>query len=348
MFARTLLLRTASKALPPRATRPTPPPRARAASTRAFHNAMSSKQLIDATAAFVGAWGAGPGSEAKLRELLSPGVLFEPDGVVFRQELKGADSVVAAMQRQHGRLAHRRYDAVAVASNPEERTAFAAVAWEYSDNNGEQGQPSRGMSLKQLVFDDEGRICATRVVRQMTQEEKKDLLSDPSACHAADLWAEVLPRLEGGGSSAPAGGDEAAQHDKMMNALKTWDGAWGSDGCDASGLQAVCSPNLRVLDGYGLHGSGTSYGLKEAQEMVSSLRKKSESATSIVHLAVNPAARVGFSRWEANAAGKGDPGLGADALVKLGGLDLALFDQEGRIELLVQFTMKQYPQLAIQ
>jgi hypothetical protein len=197
---------------------------------------MSSKQLIDATAAFVGAWGAGPGSEAKLRELLSPGVLFEPDGVVFRQELKGApehhchmqpphppphvtralalsahvrdsawspcsrvrrlkqaaagaidgarqagswakrarrslqqhpgfsttrqprclprphlrpahtrcegaDSVVAAMQRQHGRLAHRRYDAVAVASNPEERTAFAAVAWEYSDNNGEQGQP---------------------------------------------------------------------------------------------------------------------------------------------------------------------------------------------------------------
>jgi hypothetical protein len=58
--------------------------------------------------------------------------------------------------------------------------------------------------------------------------------------------------------------------------------------------------------------------------------------------------QVGFSRWEANAAGKGDPGLGADALVKLGGLDLALFDQEGRIELLVQFTMKQYPQLAIQ
>lgn len=35
----------------------------------------------------------------------------------------------------------------------------------------------------------------------------------------------------------------------------------------------------------------------------------------------------------------------ADQQQKLGGFDMALFDEEGRIDTLVQFTMRNYPQL---
>ena len=51
---------------------------------------------------------------------------------------------------------------------------------------------------------------------------------------------------------------------------------------------------------------------------------------------------MGFSRWEGKAVERSD----ADRQVQLGGLDMALFDGEGRIQALAQFTMRAYPQLA--
>jgi hypothetical protein len=50
---------------------------------------------------------------------------------------------------------------------------------------------------------------------------------------------------------------------------------------------------------------------------------------------------VGFSRWEGKAVRVAD----ADDQARLGGFDLALFDGDGAIEALVQFTMRPYPQL---
>lgn len=52
--------------------------------------------------------------------------------------------------------------------------------------------------------------------------------------------------------------------------------------------------------------------------------------------------QIAFNRWEAKAVAQAD----ADKQSKLGGLDLALFDAGGRIQLLAQFTMRPYPQLA--
>lgn len=52
---------------------------------------------------------------------------------------------------------------------------------------------------------------------------------------------------------------------------------------------------------------------------------------------------MGFSRWEGKGVSKTD----ANQQTRLGGLDLCLFDSRGRLEMLVQFTMKNYPQLAV-
>ncbi|KAI8463938.1 MAG: hypothetical protein J3K34DRAFT_442184 [Monoraphidium minutum] len=347
-----LLTRLLQRAAPQAASRCAPRPagparrtrRPRAAASYAYLRNMEPQRLTDAAHAFVAAWAEGPGSgEARLRGLLAPGAQFKPDGVVFRHELEGADAIVAALRREHARLEHKRYEVVATAVDPEDRAAFVAVAWEYAPKEG-GGQASRGLSLKQFLFDDEGRVRSTRVARQMTEGEKQALLSDPSACHAADLWRDVLPALQARASNAPAGGPTTEEQElaaRMLNALRVWDGAWGSDGADSAVLPSVCSPDLRVLDGYGLHGSGDAYGLAKAQEIISSLKGSSSSATALLHAAVNPATRVGFSRWEGKVVERSD----ADKQVHLGGLDLALFDTEGRIEALAQFTMRPYPQL---
>lgn len=36
----------------------------------------------------------------------------------------------------------------------------------------------------------------------------------------------------------------------MVTALNVWDQSWASEGPDAAALARVCSPDLRVLDGY--------------------------------------------------------------------------------------------------
>jgi hypothetical protein len=52
---------------------------------------MEPAALKAAALKFVGAWGrGGPGAEAELRACLAPGVVFRPDGVLWRHEVKGA------------------------------------------------------------------------------------------------------------------------------------------------------------------------------------------------------------------------------------------------------------------
>ncbi|GBF97077.1 hypothetical protein Rsub_09550 [Raphidocelis subcapitata] len=283
---------------------------------------MDAAALNEAAARYVGAWARG--DEGAVRGMLAGDVVFRGDGVVWLDDLKGPEAVIASLRRDHAAEPPSRYEVVAAAADPSERAAFTAVAWE----RGAGGGAGAGLTLKELLFDEAGRV---RVA----------LLSDPSSCRPADLFAELLPRLQPASRARaqPADGELAAA---MRRALGVWDAAWGSDGPGAERLREVCAENFRVLDGYGLHGSGPSYGLDAAVEMVSDLRRGSYSATTQLHCAVDPATRVGFSRWEGKGVSKTD----ADSQTRLGGFDMCLFDSRGRLETLVQFTMKNYPQLA--
>jgi len=44
--------------------------------------------------------------------------------------------------------------------------------------------------------------------------------------------------------------EESKLVNKMVSALTVWDESWGSDGPESGALAAVCSPGMRVLDGY--------------------------------------------------------------------------------------------------
>jgi hypothetical protein len=89
------------------------------------------------------------------------------------------------------------------------------------------------------------RSKAARHDRPPPPSDTQALLSDPTSCHPADLFAEVLPRLQPEARARAPPEAEGQLAASMRAALGVWDAAWGSDGPAAERLREarrLCEP----------------------------------------------------------------------------------------------------------
>jgi hypothetical protein len=325
---------------------------------------LSSKQeqLCGRARQFVETWGAvkSKGIDAvkkELKDMVADDCVFKADGVLYTSDLKGIDHIMEALEREHGKYEHTTYYPVAVAANEDTNTAFVGVAWEYKNTGSLSGasQPtgntSRGFSIKQLTFDQQGqKLKVSRVNRQMTAEEQQMMLRPGVRCQPADVFGDVLPKLGwGAAEEAKKDTDDAVSSDyahTMSNNLMTWVHCWNSD-ADLDQLDRVLDPAMLAYDAYGLHHAAdkadreghsiSMMGKEDARAAIAGLHKKFTDRNKLVNFAVNPDMRVAFDYWHGEAQGRD-----SDVKFTVEGVDMILFNKQGQINTMVQFDMQDY------
>lgn len=320
---------------------------------RALHVAafMTSKaELASAAERFVTTWGSAKDPEAaqqKVRPLLSDKVVFKADGVLYHKDLEGVDAVLEALKREHATNEHVTYQPVAIAANEEGRKAYVALSWHFKNIGPVNGQPetgnvSSGFSLKELTFGQDGRLEVSRVCRQMTAEEKQARLKDASAAKPADVLGVVLPKLAKMAAEAPC-----AEADKrranMERTLQQWVGSWDNGG-DLSVLDTILADDVALYDCYGLHAKKgdlpqrpSLQGRDAVKEMVGGVHEHVDNKQELQGWAVHEKELVGFEHWQSHAKDKK-----SGKAFEMAGIDMLLFNPEGRITDVVQFTMQEY------
>jgi hypothetical protein len=320
-------------------------PTARAPGRGALHVAafMTDRtQLASNAERYVNAWASATTKEAaeqKLKPLLSENVIFKADGVLYQKDLDGVSSVVEACEASHATNEHLKYQPVAIAANEQTKQAYVALVYEFKNKS--SGSTSSGFSLKELSFDEDGKLEVSRVCRQLTSEERQARFKDPDAATPADVIGAVLPKMQKKADEAPVGKD--AVRGRMEHTIQQWVSCWTSDS-DLSLLDTLLAPDVALYDAYGLHNSTSDspqrpsiQGRDAVKNMVGGVHDKFANKNDLQGWAVDEHALVGFEHWQSHAKAKG-----SDKAFEMGGIDMLLFSPEGHVTDLVQFTMEGY------
>lgn len=282
-----------------------------------------------------------PDASKEVKDLVAgQDMLFQADGVILnKDQKKNVDDVLLGMRRQHTTYRHlMTATPVAEAVNEGTHSVFRAGHFAMQNIGEYEGNPatnsvSTGFYIEKLVFDHATeRIVSSLVTRQMTEEERRHLLHEPSACRPAEIDLTSLKDLT-------VSADDSKQ---MSEAIRTWVEAWNS-GSNLDALDGVMDPHVKYLDCYGLSSSGVGMaweGLKEAKSAVASAQKKYDNTNTLVASAVCDNRKVGFQHWKSDAKDKNS----GDKL-PLEGMGLIIFNDDLKIQDVYEFTMTKYDNL---
>lgn len=306
---------------------------------------LTHAQLLDVAHKFVGHWfsgiSGGP-SEAvltQLNNLLVPDVIVEADGVRRLERAQGISEVLAELERSHLEYPRSEHRPLLFAASEEGQRSYALVEGRYQDVGALPGHPAtfRVTTVYHIFVLEAGRgaaaaagapggsaaaggersgPCVTRLwlLRQLTEEDKDELLHDPVHCYAAPFPKELLTLAGSEDRDRSAG--------KLQRTMRRWWESWSSH-------------NLAPFDG-AANGGGANGASIDPQSAASAASSPGElkvpqgpfgSGASVASASFDGAGRAG-SRAAAAARRAADAAVEAAAM-RLMDPDFRLFDAYG-------------------
>ncbi|KAF6266063.1 hypothetical protein COO60DRAFT_1456763 [Scenedesmus sp. NREL 46B-D3] len=190
----------------------------------ANHQPFTQQQLLDLGAKFVGSWFAGIAKgpqavEESLSGILDSNVLLVADRVRQLQDQAGLTEVLAELERAHLEYHRSEHRPMLYAASEQSQCVYALVEGRYQDVGALPGHPatfrvSKVHHILALQVGTAGRVQRLWLRRQMTEEDKDELLHDPLACYASPFPRDGLRLADANGGvmlkqQPPEGGYQA-------------------------------------------------------------------------------------------------------------------------------------------
>ncbi|WIA16049.1 hypothetical protein OEZ85_012778 [Tetradesmus obliquus] len=163
--------------------------------------------------------------EESLSSILDSNVLLVADRVRQLQDQQGLSEVLAELERAHLEYHRSEHRPMLYAASEASQRVYCLVEGRYQDVGALPGHPatfriSKVHHILALQMGPSGSVARLWLRRQMTEEDKDELLHEPLACYASPFPRDSL-RLADAITHEAAGG-------QMINAIKFWWQAWSS------------------------------------------------------------------------------------------------------------------------
>lgn len=314
---------------------------------------FTKQQLLDVAATFVKLWFAGIAKgpqavEQELAAILSSDVLIKADRVKHFRDTQGLHEVLGELERAHLEYHRSEHRPMLYAASAETQRAYALVEGTYQDVGALPGHPatfriSKVHHILSMEVQD-GQIAVLWLYRQLTEEDKDELLHEPLACYPAPFPRESLTLVDAA--------QHASQASRMMEiAQALWQGlasdsnppshspssaSAGAATSSSSGSQGgvsrmarsrrgnggggaevaqLLAPDFKMWDAYGLwpamRAQGRRYLSKDAAvRYMQSLSYSYTIQLTVLDVAVAEGSLACFSHWQARLkprwAGQGE------------------------------------------
>ncbi|KAL4543311.1 hypothetical protein Ndes2437B_g01154 [Nannochloris sp. 'desiccata'] len=131
----------------------------------------------------------------ELQKLLAPDCTLHADGVLFENDLKGADAILDIHKRYFSTFDFN-HEPIACAANPETRSGFAF--WQDHNVRRKEGDQGAGTSIagmwKAVFNQDCSAIQDIYFLRQLHQEEAEHKLKDPKSIAKGGVDSSRYPK----------------------------------------------------------------------------------------------------------------------------------------------------------
>lgn len=204
----------------------------------------SAADLLAALGRWDAAWAARDADA--LAALLAPDATLHADGVLFRDDLRGAEAVAAVHRRYFGRYEFCHV-CVATAANPDTRAAFGFFVDRDSrraGGEGAQGGADVAGAWKLRFNADASAVTDIFFLRQLNPEEAAHKMADPDKWAPVGLDIEEQRRIAG----AATAGEDPSKAAAARSAAEAFSHLWASREAAAYGAKAVLAEGLRVVD----------------------------------------------------------------------------------------------------
>ncbi|KAG7673043.1 hypothetical protein Ndes2437A_g01164 [Nannochloris sp. 'desiccata'] len=260
----------------------------------------------------------------ELQKLLAPDCTLHADGVLFENDLKGADAILDIHKRYFSTFDFN-HEPIACAANPETRSGFAF--WQDHNVRRKEGDQGAGTSIagmwKAVFNQDCSAIQDIYFLRQLHQEEAEHKLKDPKSIAKGGVDSSRYPKAP---ATMTATESEAQKHKEEQKAARyaaeQYSKIWQTG--DTSIAEKIMDENVKSTDL--MHG-GELQGRQSWCDMIKKVFENWKPTTSSYDVGVSLDGRVALVHWISEGA-ESHQGAEPDQNIKMFGLNMLQINPE--------------------